>query len=409
MPEFWRIALSLILMLAFSGLLAWYLVARASWAFALAARARRALTVLLFGGLLAFIGSRGLGSEWEALANPLGVFGGAVMLAIVISSVLLFPVELLRLAGAQVRKLFPRKQPQRAEPVVPARREFIAQAATGGALAFGAGAAFYGSVFGRRDYTIETVPLVLHKLPRALDGFTIVQLSDLHVGTFIGERELAAALSLVRDARPDMIVLTGDLLDHDPAYAPKLARFARSLGGLARYGVHAIPGNHDYYAGVDATLHALHEAGANVLLNRHVRIGDAGGQFLLGGLDDVKGPLYGGEGPRPQEAFRDAPDELARVLLSHNPTSFHEARFHADLILSGHTHGGQITMFVNPARLVLTDGLVRGHYSKEGTQLYINRGFGTAGPPVRIGSAPEVSKLILASSGSPPSGARVKV
>jgi uncharacterized protein len=406
MPEFWRIALSLILMLAFSGLLAWYLVSRASWAFTLSARARRAVTVLLFGGLLAFIGSRGLGSEWEALANPLGVFGGAVMLAIVISSVLLFPVELLRLAGALVRKLSVLRARGRAEtraqrtsepPVAPARREFIAQAATGGALAFGAGAAFYGSVFGRRDYTVETVPLVLHKLPRALDGFTIVQLSDLHVGTFIGERELAAALSLVRDAKPDMIVLTGDLLDHDPAYAPKLARFARSLGGLARYGVHAIPGNHDYYAGVDATLHALHEAGANVLLNRHVRIGDAGGQFLLGGLDDIKAPLYGGEGPRPQEAFRDAPDQLARVLLSHNPTSFHEARFHADLILSGHTHGGQITMFVNPARLVLTDGLVRGHYSKEGTQLYINRGFGTAGPPVRIGSAPEVSKLILAS------------
>ncbi|MET0285580.1 MAG: metallophosphoesterase [Polyangiales bacterium] len=390
MPEFWRIALSILLMLAFSGALAWYLVTRASWAFALRRRHRYALGSLFASGLVALTVSRSLGSEQEALGATLGAFGGAVTLGVVISSVLLMPIELARFVAAQLRKL--RQQPEQ-----PERRAFLAQAATGGALALGSGSALYGTLFGRRDYTIETVPLVLPRLPRTLDGFTIVQLSDLHVGTFIGERELAAALSLVRDAKPDLIVLTGDLLDHDAAYAPRLARFARSLGGLARYGVHAIPGNHDYYAGVDATLRALDEAGAEVLLNRHVKVGDAGGQFSLGGVDDVRAPLYGGAGPRPAQAFAGADPELARVLLSHNPADFEQSHTFADLVLSGHTHGGQITMFVNPARLVLTHGLVRGHYTKEGTQLYVNRGFGTAGPPARIGSPPEVTKLVLSS------------
>jgi hypothetical protein len=387
MPEFWRIGLSILLMLAFSGALGWYLVWRAGWAFSLSRRRRYALAAFFASGLLALATSRMLDAAHEGLAAFLGKYGSAVVLGIVISSVLLLPIELLRAASSALRR----------NKHEPERRAFIAQVATGGAIAWGGGAAVYGTLFGRTDYAIETVPLALAKLPRTLDGFTIVQLSDLHVGTFIGERELSAALSLVRDAKPDMIVLTGDLLDHDPAYAPRLARFARSLGSLARYGVHAIPGNHDYYAGVDSTLRALDEAGAEVLLNRHVRIGDQGGQFLLGGLDDIRAPLYGGPGPQPLRAFKDAPPELARVLLSHNPTSFHEARFHADLVLSGHTHGGQITMFINPARLVLTDGLVRGHYTKEGTQLYINRGFGTAGPPARIGSPPEVTKIVLTS------------
>ncbi|HEX5660087.1 MAG TPA: metallophosphoesterase [Polyangiales bacterium] len=383
MPEFWRIALSILLMLAFSGALAWYLVVRASAAFALSRRQRYVMAALFASGLLALTLSRSLDFELEALAKLLGTYGSAVTLAVVISSVLMLPIELARFVTRRRKDL-----------EQPARRAFLTQAATGGAIAWGSGAALYGTLFGSRDYTLETVPLVLAKLPRTLDGFTIVQLSDIHIGTFIGERELAAALSLVRDAKPDLIVLTGDLLDHDPAYAPKLARFTRSLTSLARHGVHAIPGNHDYYAGVDATLRALDEGGAEVLLNRHVTIADG---FVLGGVDDVRAPMYGGPGPKPAQAFRGADPERARVLLSHNPADFEQSHTFADLVLSGHTHGGQITMFVNPARLILTHGLVRGHYLKDGTQLYVNRGFGTAGPPARIGSPPEVTKLVLSS------------
>jgi hypothetical protein len=113
-------------------------------------------------------------------------------------------------------------------------------------------------------------------------------------------------------------------------------------------------------------------------------------------LDDVvaHGP---GRGPDLQRAFAGATPELARVLLSHNPGYFPVSRDHADLTLSGHTHGGQITLFINPAELLLQHGLVRGHYLRGESQIYVNRGFGTAGPPTRVGSRPEVTKLVLTS------------
>jgi predicted MPP superfamily phosphohydrolase len=335
----------------------------------------------------------------------LGAVGGLIVLGAFISSVLLWPYELgrfaltlprlLRAIGARFRKRAeetPGATPLRAEP---GRRGFLGQVTVGGALSLGFGSASYGGLFGRHDYQLDEVPLVLSKLPRALDGFSIVQLSDLHVGTYVGEREFRSGLELVRRARPDIIVLTGDLVDFDPSYASQLGRFVQGLRGIARHGVYAIPGNHDYYTGVDAVLNTLRETGAEVLLNRHVRIGDGSASFVLGGCDDVLAPRYGGVGPDPEATFRAAPDELARVLLSHNPETYRYLHRHADLVLSGHTHGGQITLFINPAELVLTHGYVRGHYQHGESQLYVNRGFGTAGPPARVGSPPEITRLIL--------------
>jgi len=418
MSEFWRITTTLLTVLLVTGALAWYVVRRATWAFVLPRGAARALAVLLGLGLVASVISRTLGVEYGAIAAPLGAYGGAVMLAIVISAVLLLPVELgmgltrlvARLrgrtstAGGEPPELAASDEPAQPDalhtlasgaPASPPRRAFIAQAAAGGALSLGMSSAAYGTLFGRRDYTVETVPIRLAKLPRTLDGFTIVQLSDLHVGTFVGERELSAALSLVRDAKPDLVVLTGDLLDHDASYAPVLGRFARSLQGLARHGVCAIPGNHDHYAGAAKVMQSLRDADTQVLLNRNIRIGQPGASFVLAGLDDVAGPRFDSPGPQLELAFASAPDDLARVLLSHNPAFFPTSRSYADLTLSGHTHGGQVTLFINPAELVLRHGLVRGHYDVDGSQLYVNRGFGTAGPPARIGSPPEVTRLIL--------------
>lgn len=406
MSEFWRITTMLLMVLFVTGALAWYVVRRAAWAFVLPRAGVRALGVVAGLGLLSSVVSRTLGVEYAAIAAPLGAFGGAVMLAVVISTFLLVPVELglvvsrlvtrLRTRKAPVLALAPDALPAREGALVePPRRAFLAQVAAGGAVTLGAGSAVYGTLFGRRDYTVETVPIRLHKLPRALDGMTIVQLSDLHVGTFVGERELAQALSLVRDAKADLVVLTGDLLDHDVSYAPVLARFTRSLQSVARYGVFAIPGNHDHYAGAAKVLQALRDADTQVLLNRSVRIGQPGASFVLAGLDDVAGPRFDGPGPQLEQAFANAPEELARVLLSHNPSFFPTSRTYADLTLSGHTHGGQVTLFINPAELVLRHGMIRGHYESDGSQLYVNRGFGTAGPPARIGSPPEVTKLIL--------------
>lgn len=394
--------------LVVASLLAWYVGRRTVWAFSLPRHAQRVIGVIFVAGILAALIARTLGPGPTELAAFLGAVGGTVVLGIVISAVMLVPTELLRLGLQLTARRSPPAAPQGSEreepaatpavsiaPPLPGRRAFIAQAAAGTAVTFGMSASAYGTLFGRHDYQVETVPIRLAKLPKALDGLTIVQLSDIHVGTFVREAELSAARALVRDAKADLVVMTGDLLDHDPNFAPLLARFARSIAESTRYGVFAVPGNHDHYAGAATVLRMLREAGTEVLLNRHLRIGDKGGALALGGVDDVAGPNFGSVGPDPRRAFQGASPELARVLLSHNPAFFRTAREHADLTLSGHTHGGQITLFINPAELVLRHGLVRGHYDVDGSQLYVNRGFGTAGPPSRIGSPPEVTRLVL--------------
>ncbi|MCB9615626.1 MAG: metallophosphoesterase [Sandaracinus sp.] len=277
-------------------------------------------------------------------------------------------------------------------PSAMGRRAFNRHASAA-ALTLGTGSAFYGALFGRRDYTIEEVPIPIAGLPRTLDGLTIVQLSDIHVGSFVGEGELRAAESLVREARPDLIVLTGDLLDHDAAYAPQLGRFVERLRPLARFGVAAIPGNHDHYAGVEAVEEALRRAGAHLMTNAGRLIGDGGGAFGLVGVDD----LWAKEGRAPnlERALAMVPRDVPKILLAHQPVFLEQAVGKVQLQLSGHTHGGQVSLGWNPAELVLPNGWVRGRYDVGESILYVNRGFGTAGPPTRLFSPPEVTKLVL--------------
>jgi predicted MPP superfamily phosphohydrolase len=168
--------------------------------------------------------------------------------------------------------------------------------------------------------------------------------------------------------------------------------------------VSAVIGNHDYYAGVRETIDVLRRAGADVMVNGSKSIE---GKLVLAGVDDVWARrVGGGRGPDAIRAFANTDPDLPRVLLCHNPSYYPEAADHADLQLSGHTHGGQFSPLVNPARLVLRHGYIRGRYERARaagdrteakSQLYVNRGFGTAGPPARIGSPPEVSKIILMS------------
>jgi len=207
----------------------------------------------------------------------------------------------------------------------------------------------------------------------------------------------------LRHARADVIVLTGDLLDHDARLADRLGRFVRRIGPLAREGVVAIAGNHDFYAGIDATVRAVEGAGARMLRNRGLVIGGDSAAFALLGVDDVFARRRGG-GPDLERSIASLPPvggsaakarDLPRVLLCHNPSFFEEAAPHVGLQLSGHTHGGQVSLVVNPAEWVLKNGWVRGHYELDGSHLYVNRGFGTVGPPARIGSPPELTRVVL--------------
>jgi predicted MPP superfamily phosphohydrolase len=275
------------------------------------------------------------------------------------------------------------------------RRQALERAV--GAVAFAASGATlgWGTLRGRYEWSIEEVAVRLPKLPKALDGFTIVQLSDLHVGTFIGERELDMGLGLLDKIRADLIAITGDIVDADPQYVPVAAR---RLGALsAREGVVCIPGNHDYYIGENAVLGGMRRAGIDVLVNRGRLIapGDGGG-FALLGVDDLsaRAGRHDGTGPDLALAQSMVPPDRATVLLAHQPR-FAEIAAPAgiDLQLSGHTHGGQINPGFRPIDLFFR--YVEGRYRVGAMQLYVNRGFGTVGPPTRVGAPPEITKIVL--------------
>lgn len=416
-----------------------YLHRRATSLFSLQRRARWIIAALMISGLCAVVLSRLLMGPALIIDVPkmLGLYGMSITLSIIISSILLAVVDLPRGLVATLQRWFEKPVAERvsevripvreapphqhiqaeegAEAVEPSpvpekntiqletppvgRRQFLMQSAAASAFITGTGTAFYGSIFGRHDYQLEEIVLPIPGLPKSLDGFCIAQLSDIHIGLFVGDPELRAAEALVQKARADMIVLTGDLIDSNARYAPELGKLSRRLKPLARHGVVAIPGNHDYFAGIDAVMDTLTLAEARVLRNDGLVIGDAGGAFALLGVDDVWAKRMNvNAGPDLDLALRAIPLDLPRILLCHNPVYFPEAAGKVALQLSGHTHGGQVNLIVRPADWVLPYGYVAGQYEKNGSRLYVNRGFGTAGPPSRVGAPPEVSRIVLVSA-----------
>jgi uncharacterized protein len=398
-------------------------------AFAPSERARWLLKASLIGSALGVVLGRVAGRFWPGpLTSGFVAVVSTIQLAVIISGILLLAADAVRLVWKLLGRFghgseapspsvadavaAPSEHEAPSAPPVSAavaptpavaRRLFLTQAAAGSAFLIGGSSSLYGALKGRHDYALEDVPLVIPGLSRALSGFTIAQLSDVHIGMYVGDAELAAAEDLLRRAKPDLIVLTGDLLDNDPRLAPKLGQFARRLGPLARHGVVAVSGNHDFFAGVEDVASALQAGGARILRNEGLVIGDAAAGFALLGVDDVWA-RRGGGGPDLERAVASLPRlgglvsparELPRVLLCHNPSFFEEAAGQVALQLSGHTHGGQVNLGVRPADYLLPGGWVAGRYDLAGSTLYVNRGFGTVGPPARLGARPEVTRLVL--------------
>ena len=323
---------------------------------------------------------------------------GAVVIA-------LLPIGLMTLVTRGVSRVLAAKQPVPADvtpplvDVVPAaivsRRQAIERVF--GVTIFGAttSALGWGMVRGRHAFALEEVVVRVKNWPRALEGYTIAQVSDVHVGTFVGDRELDEGFELVTRIRPDMVVATGDLVDFDSTTVGALA--LRLLRANARDGAFAILGNHDHYAGAADVVQRLRSMNVNVLSNQSMRLrpGDGGG-FALLGVDDMQGrsghsPGFGG--PDLYAAERGLDVEVPRILLAHQPRYFKEAAGRVALQLSGHTHGGQINPGFRPAELVMD--FVEGRYERAGSTLWVNRGFGVAGPPSRVGAPPEVTKIVI--------------
>lgn len=393
-------------------------------AFALGPGVRRGLKLVLGLSLAGMFLGRVAGRFWPGdLLGAIIAVTSTIQLMVIISGILLLVADGVRLLwGLPQRWRNVAALPADAAPAEPVegtpapsaavapasaptlpRRAFLTQATAGSAFLIAGSSSLYGALRGRYDYSVEEVVVKIPGLPRALDGFSIAQLSDVHIGVYTGDPELAIAEELLRKAKPDLIVLTGDLLDNDPRLAPQLGRFVRRLPGLAREGVVAISGNHDYFAGVEEMAAAVTGGGGRMLRNSAHVIGGPGSGFALLGVDDVWARREGA-GPDLERAVRALPRlngrvapalDLPRILLCHNPSFFAESAGQVALQLSGHTHGGQINLGIRPADYVLPGGWVAGRYDQNGSVLYVNRGFGTVGPPARVFAPPEVTRIVL--------------
>lgn len=238
--------------------------------------------------------------------------------------------------------------------------------------------------------TIERRQIHLRRLPKELDGLRIVQLSDIHLSPFTSREQVERAVETANSLNPDIVALTGDYISKERGYA---APCAEILGHLrARYGVYAVLGNHDHWTDAALITDLFRAEGITVLVNEGMRFEQRSASFWLAGVDDT------------MVGLEDLPLALAgssetemKLLLAHNPIILRRAaRAGVDLVLSGHTHGGQVTLRAEKSasgkpRRRLLRGLAR----QGATQIYVTRGLGTVVLPIRYGCPPEVSFLEL--------------
>lgn len=259
-----------------------------------------------------------------------------------------------------------------------------------------------GFVNARRRARIVTVDVPIEGLPEKLDGFTIAQIGDIHIGPTIKRGYVEAIVQAVNALHPDLIALTGDIIDGRLAH---LATHVQPLGQLrARYGAYLVLGNHEYYSDATAWTAEFRRLGLFVLLNEHVVTGENDARLIVAGVTDYTAERFDpAQRSNPAVALAGAPDDVkTRVLLAHQPRSaFAAARAGFTLQLCGHTHGGQIFPWNFFVRLQqpFSAGLVR----LEGLWVYTSRGTGYWGPPVRLGAPSEITRirLVRARPGTP--------
>ena len=253
-----------------------------------------------------------------------------------------------------------------------------------------------GFVNARRTARVVRVEVPLAGLPGALEGLRIVQISDIHVGPTIKQEYLQAIVDRVNALAPDVVAITGDLVDGSVA---ELASHVAPLAALrARHGVFFVTGNHEYYSGVHGWVDELRRLGIRVLHNEHVVLREGDAALVLAGVPDYTGhhfdPAHRSD---PAQALAGAPIDAPRVLLAHQPrTATAAAQAGFDLQLSGHTHGGQFLpwRFFVPLQQPYTAGL----HQLGRLQIYVSRGTGYWGPPKRLGAPSEIAELRLSRS-----------
>ncbi len=389
-----------LLMLAVLGGMHYYLWARLVRDPGLPEPLRRVLTVTL---LLAALSVPATFFLARLLGRPAPRIVPAAAFAWLGTSFLLFSallaLDMARAAGTAVAWLAAALLGSHSAPD-PARRLFLARAVAGGAVLAAGGAAAAGVRSATGEPRVKEVPVKLAQLPPALSGFTIAQITDLHVGPTIGRRRVRRVVEATNALAPDAVAITGDLVDGSVA---EIGEAVSEIARLrARHGVYFVTGNHEYYSGVGQWMRELGRLGVRVLRNERVAVGDAapgGASIDLAGIDDWRsGGMAPGHGPDLSRALAERDPERALVLLAHQPLGFPEAlRAGVGLQMSGHTHGGQIFPFSLLVGAVyrFSMGLYRHREGEAEGWIYVSPGTGYWGPPMRLGTTSEITRIVL--------------
>lgn len=369
-----------------TGLIALYVIWRLVWRLRVSMPVKRILAVLVLLASQHHLITRtffGTMASPEVPAFILMLLGWAFG-ALLIAAFLLLAIDLL---GVASRFLFR-----------PAGNVLLKNMALRGGIAVVAmGLAAIGVWEAVRVPEVRTVEVKLKQLPPELDGFRLVQLTDLHASRLLQRPWIATVVAQTNALKPDLTVITGDLADGTVSARHEDMEPLRNL--TAPHGVFAIVGNHEYYVEYTQWVQRLNALGLRLLLNEHVSIGRDNATFVLAGITDRTAADFQQPLPDTGAALNGVSPNSAVVLLSHRPTGAKEnARARADLQLSGHTHGGQV-LGMHWVTQLANEGYVSGSYDVDGMHLYVSNGAGLwNGFPIRLGKRAEITQFILRSS-----------
>lgn len=365
-------------------LIAAFVILRLIWPAFKTRRTRIALIALLVPGALFPAVARFIGGSMVApvLPQPVMIIGGLLQNF----TFCLFALVLLREAASIPARIagLPLPWLGRCRPLSAAL------------IVIAAAASIYGTWQATQALAVRDVTIPVRGLDARLEGLTIVQLSDLHVSSAFGRERVERVVEAVNALKPDLIAVTGDFVD---GTVPERGEDLRPLSRLsAPLGVWGCEGNHEHYVDYEGWREFLPRLGIRMLFNEHETIDVRGTRMVVAGLTDPMGALrYGREAPDSAKAFAGAPRDAFRLLLLHQPKFAPRVEGRADLILSGHTHGGQVFLLY-PVVSKLNNGFVSGLYSiAGGVKVYVNAGTDVwNGFLLRLGTIGEITRITLA-------------